>query len=155
MFTFKFTVTLRVWLAQKKIQDALEMKTLPTAEDAVLRIPYCVDTTGHMLSWYKSVALLLSQEKCKFTSWEDNTVPFQICWVQMESLYIAKKKKKKGRKAFSLQRQPCSNSSTQPSSFGVYHCEELYQVDLVLVEDTELITDCFGEKDLKKRENIF
>lgn len=35
MFTFKFTVTLRVWLAQKKIQDALEMKTLPTAEDAV------------------------------------------------------------------------------------------------------------------------
>lgn len=94
MFTFKFTVTLRVWLAQKKIQDALEMKTLPTAEDAVLRIPYCVDTTGHMLSWYKSVALLLSQEKCKFTSWEDNTVPFQICWVQMESLYIAKKKKR-------------------------------------------------------------
>lgn len=81
MFTFKFTVTLKVWLAQKKIQEALEMKTLPTAEDAVLPVPYCVDTTGHMLSWYKSVALLLSQEQCKFTSWEDNTFPFQICWV--------------------------------------------------------------------------
>lgn len=94
MFTFKFTVTLKVWLAQKKVQEALEMKTLPTAEDAALPVPYCVDTTGHMLRWYKSVALLLSQEQCKFTSLEDNTFPFQICWVQIESLYIKKMEEK-------------------------------------------------------------
>jgi len=54
---------------REKIREALEKETLPTAEDAASLAPLdaVLYTTGHMLSWYKSAVLLLSEEQCKFT----------------------------------------------------------------------------------------
>ena len=60
---------------REKTQEVLEKATLPTAEDAATLVPLdaVLYTTGHMLSWYKSATSMLSQEQCKFTSWEDCT----------------------------------------------------------------------------------
>lgn len=57
---------------REKTQEAQEKKTLPKGEDGASFVPLdaVLHTTDHMLRWYKSAALLLSQEPCKFTSWE-------------------------------------------------------------------------------------
>lgn len=60
IFTFKFTVTLRVWLGERKIQEVLEKEKVPTAEGGASLVPIdaVLYTKGHMLRWYKSAALL-------------------------------------------------------------------------------------------------
>lgn len=56
---------------REKTQEAQEKETLPKGEDGASLVPLdaVLYTMGHTLSWYKSAALLLLQEPCKFTSW--------------------------------------------------------------------------------------
>lgn len=132
---------------REKTQEAEEKETLPKAEDGASLVPLdaVLYTMGHMLSWNKSDALLLSQEHCKFTSWEVSRFLSQGRAIVEKGIkpfgFYFRKMKQFIKIYFFLF---CLS----------YFCEESYQVNSILEEDIGLISTSFVKKE-QKRESFF